>query len=270
MANEKIYKQEKYNATGNTFVVIDLVQTTSENKNISESEKSSIVLKTVGDRDGVIFVEKHNEFYHMDYFNRDGNRAVFCGNGARVFAFHVNNLYYNSNSSNEFIFSTNAGHLKASISNSLVSVEMPKPKFLSYIKCDDFESDEGILEGALIEVGVIHVVLLVNDVDKIDLPRIASKIRWQFNANVNFFEIISQNFLKIRTYERGVERETLSCGSGITSAAYYYSYVLFKDVQSNQNNQTFPKIVKIQARGGELKVLFYENKIFLEGGVKNE
>ncbi|MFN6991470.1 MAG: diaminopimelate epimerase, partial [Fervidobacterium sp.] len=181
-------------------------------------KKGDIVLKTVEERDGVIFVEKSGEFYHMDYFNRDGNRASFCGNGARVFAYYINKTYYTSSTSNEFMFSTNVGHLKAKITDSRVSVEMPKPKLLSIVKYKTFE-------GALIEVGVPHVVFLVNNVDGIDLQSIAPKIRWEFDANVNFFEIISENNLKVRTYERGVERETLSCGSGITSTAYFYQCI---------------------------------------------
>lgn len=254
------YKKEKYNATGNTFVVIDLV----ESEEIMESEKREIVLETVEERDGVIFVEKRGEFYHMDYFNRDGNRASFCGNGARTFAYYINKTYYNSSSSNKFMFSTNVGYLKAKITDSRISVEMPKPKFLSIVKYDTFEI-------ALIEVGVPHAVSLVNNVDSIDLQSIAPKIRWEFNANVNFFEIISENNLKVRTYERGVERETLSCGSGITATAYFYNFVYKGNGKKYEFGKSKePLIIKIKARGGDLSVIFNDEEIFLEGGVKNE
>ncbi|MFN3691611.1 MAG: diaminopimelate epimerase [Fervidobacterium sp.] len=258
------YKKEKYNATGNTFVLIDLVEIQKNVEKVMENEKREIVLKTVEKRDGVIFVEKRGESYHMDYFNRDGNRASFCGNGARTFAYYINKTYYNASSSNEFIFSTNVGYLKAKITDSRVSVEMPKPKFVSIVKYDTFE-------GALIEVGVPHVVFLVNNVDSINLESIAPKIRWEYDANVNFFEIISENNLKVRTYERGVERETLSCGSGITSTAYFYNFLY----NSSRKKYEFAKfdellVTKIKSRGGDLSVIFNEGEIFLEGGIKNE
>ncbi|MCX7654522.1 MAG: diaminopimelate epimerase [Fervidobacterium sp.] len=243
-------KLEKYNATGNTFIVVDCI-----NEKLNDLEKSATVLNCVEDRDGVIFVEKTGNTYHMDYFNRDGKRATFCGNGARTFVTYLMEFY---NIDGDIIFSTNAGMLKAKASNSLhiVSVQMPSPVYKNMIEYNGFI-------GVLVEVGVPHILVKSPNVDFIELEKIGPEMRRKFNANVNFFEVIREKVLKIRTYERGVERETLSCGSGVTAAAYYYKFFILED-------SSVPDKVEIHARGGILNVLFSDKDIFLEGGVLHE
>lgn len=238
---------ERYSATGNTFIVVDCTDET-----LSDEEKSQIVLENVGDRDGAIFVEMNGNLYHMDYFNRDGKRATFCGNGARTFVRYLKDFY---SSSGEVTFSTNAGILKAKVSSisDKISVQMPYPKYKGEIAYDEYK-------GVLIEVGVPHVVIQVENVDEVEIEKLAPEIRYRFDANVNFFQVEKENTLKIRTYERGVERETLSCGSGITSTAYYYKFFVAK-------NLVVPDKVNIQTKGGELSVIFYNAEVFLEGGV---
>lgn len=238
---------ERYNATGNTFIVVDCTD-----KTLSDEEKSQIVIEGVGNRDGMIFVEMNGNIYHMDYFNRDGKRATFCGNGARTFVKYLKDFY---SLSSDLTFSTNAGMLKARISKTSdkISVQMPYPKYKGELVYNEYK-------GVLIEVGVPHLVIKVENVDKIEVEKLAPEIRYKFDANVNFFEILKQNTLKIRTYERGVEKETLSCGSGITSTAYYYKFFVTE-------NLTIPDKVNIQAKGGELSVIFYYDEVFLEGGV---
>ena len=238
---------ERYSATGNTFIVVDCTD-----KTLSDEEKSRIVLENVGDRDGAIFVEMNGNLYHMDYFNRDGKRATFCGNGARTFVRYLKDFY---SLSGEVTFSTNAGILKAKVSSisDKISVQMPYPKYKGEIAYDEYK-------GVLIEVGVPHVVIQVENVDEVEIEKLAPEIRYRFDANVNFFQVEKENTLKIRTYERGVERETLSCGSGITSTAYYYKFFVAK-------NLVVPDKVNIQTKGGELSVIFYNAEVFLEGGV---
>lgn len=241
---------ERYSATGNTFIVVDCTD-----KTLSDEEKSQIVLENVGDRDGAIFVEMNGNLYHMDYFNRDGKRATFCGNGARTFVRYLKDFY---SLSGDVSFSTNAGILKAKVSNASsnasneISVQMPYPKYKGEIAYDEYK-------GVLIEVGVPHVVIQIENVDEVEIEKLAPEIRYRFDANVNFFHVLKDT-LKIRTYERGVERETLSCGSGITSTAYYYKFFVAK-------NLVVPDKANIQTKGGELNVLFYNAEVFLEGGV---
>ncbi|ABS59938.1 MULTISPECIES: diaminopimelate epimerase [Fervidobacterium] len=244
---DKKLKIYKYNANGNTFILIDCLDNT-----LDDSEKSEIVLKSVENRDGAIFVERNNNLFHMDYFNRDGKRAAFCGNGARTFVNYLKEYY---GLSGEVLFSTTSGMLKALVDED-VSVQMPNPKYVKQISYESFQ-------GALIETGVPHIVIRVENVDFIDIENVAPEIRRIFDANVNFYDVVQEKFLRVRTFERGVERETKSCGSGITSTSFYYKYYILKDGKQ-------PDEIKVLSLGGVLHVLFKENEVYLEGRVEHE
>lgn len=244
---------ERYSATGNSFVVIDVVS-----QDIDDSTKSSLVIEHVGERDGVIFVEQHDGLFHMDYFNRDGKRADFCGNGARTFLKFLSDFY---NVSREVTFSTRSGELIGKVYDA-ISVQMPRPEFLNKVHVEaQIGSSRMDLHGGFLKVGVPHVVFEVDELSD-DLISIAPEIRRIYDANVNFFRKTSKKSFEIRTYERGVERETLSCGSGTTATAYYVKYILNGD-------GSLPDQISVQARGGELQVLFDNYGVFLSGGVVN-
>jgi len=245
---------ERYSATGNSFVVFDLV-----GQVIDDVEKSVMVLEHVGNRDGAIFVELFDGFYHMDYFNRDGKRANFCGNGARTFLTFLKDFY---NVSGDVVFSTHSGQLLGKVYDT-VSVQMPTPRFLDKVHIEaQMDNTRFDLRGASLKVGVSHIVLEVDALDD-ELLLLAPEIRRIYHANVNFFRKSATKSFEIRTYEKGVERETLSCGSGITAVAYYTKYFLIGD-------PSLPDTLVAQARGGVLEVLFDLNGVFLSGGVVNE
>ncbi len=243
----KNLKIHKYNANGNTFIVIDCLDNT-----LDDFEKSEIVLNNVEDRDGAIFVERNTSLYHMDYFNKDGKRAAFCGNGARTFVTYLKEYY---GLTGEVSFSTNSGTLKALVDEN-VSVQMPNPMFVKQISY-------GCFQGVLIETGVPHVVIRVESIDLIDVENVAPEIRRIFDANVNFYEAVQKKYLRVRTFERGVERETKSCGSGITSTAFYYKYYVLREEKQ-------PDKINVLSLGGVLYVLFKENEVYLEGRVEHE
>lgn len=255
-----------YTATGNTFVVVELLPELS----LIDEEKSQIVLDVVGERDGVIFVERPNGGlnFRMDYFNRDGRRAAFCGNGARVFAGYLHDKY---GLRGDLRFETSVGFLHAIIGEE-IRVEMPKPRI-----------DRGILEvfhgvilaGKLVNVGVPHLTIGVtsNGVCMEEdwgehLMKYASDLRRKYDANVNFFRVLARGHIKVRTYERGVERETLSCGSGVTACAYVYALENFFSLNRYETVDDFT--VHITTRGGLLKVHFETDRLYLSGGVVNE
>jgi diaminopimelate epimerase len=242
-----IERIEKYNATGNTFIVVDCAYNV-----VSDEEKREIVLKNCENRDGALFVEKRQGMFHMDYFNRDGKRASFCGNGFRTFAAYLRDFY---GILGEVQISTNAGVLKAII-DSTINAQMPHTKYVREVFFENFH-------GVLMETGVPHLVFNVDDVERVEMDKIAPKLRWQYDANVDFFEVLGERSLKVRTYERGVEAETLSCGSGITTVAYFYKYYTLKD-------PILPDKINITARGGNLSVFFTPNEIYLEGDVVHE
>ncbi|MBT1248430.1 MULTISPECIES: diaminopimelate epimerase [unclassified Thermosipho (in: thermotogales)] len=228
---------KKYTANGNSFVLFDISKTS-----ISDNEKKKWVLENCKDRDGALFVEKRDGIYYMDYFNKDGSRAPFCGNGARVF------FYYLQNEKKENVskFLTDAGLVFGKIYNGKILIKMPKPSIAQKIKIEDFS-------GYLLKVGVPHFVTFVDNVDKIMINNIGKKLRKKLNANINFVQKLSKNTIKVRTFERGVEGETLSCGSGSTASA----------IILNENK------VKVITKGGILYVHILNDGFYLEGGVEN-
>jgi len=245
-----VLKVYKYTATGNSFVIVDATQI-----NLNDLQKEEIVLEVVEDRDGVIFVEKADESYFMDYFNRDGKRASFCGNGSRAF---LKFLMEHFGLSGKVSIRTNAG-LLVGRADAEISVQMPKPVFEKMLLPEELAG----FEGAFITVGVPHVVLNVGaDIWDFDMG-IAQELRHKFNANVNVFNVLDSKLFEVRTFERGVERETLSCGSGTTATGYFIKYYLNKDT-------LIPDKLVAKTKGGILTLSFESDGIYLGGGVVNE
>lgn len=233
---------EKFTATGNSFLVCDIID-----KNLSDKEKSVFVIENANNRDGVIFVEKKNNQFFMDYFNKDGKRAAFCGNGARTFLYYLMKKGYVKEKLIKF--NTYAGEVSGRLTDNGVMVKMPNPTDPKKITIDEFE-------GYLLTVGVPHFVIFVKDVETINVNKIGKNLREKLNSNINFVQAIDEKTLKIRTFERGVEAETLACGSGTTASAFVF-------------NKTKHEKIEVKARGGILYVHFLKDGIYLEGGVEN-
>jgi diaminopimelate epimerase len=174
--------------------------------------------------DGLIIVDTSGDRIFMHYFNSDGSEASFCGNGARCLV-----LYCAARgiTSGKMEFESRSGPHSGEVTGAGVRVSMTAPRFLR-----DLSIDVGgkVFEVALIDAGVPHAVILMKDVvetegvGSVDVDTIGRAIRMdpEFaseGANVNFVEAAG-GFFRIRTYERGVERETLACGSGCVAAAH--------------------------------------------------
>lgn len=183
----------------------------------------------------------------MDYFNRDGKRAKFCGNGSRAFLKYLFDEGYINEGKIEFW--SYAGVLEGIVEKDKVSVAMPAASSIERICLDSYE-------GYLITVGVPHFVVRKENVEKIDVEKVGKHLRDLSNANVDFFEEISRGFLKIRTYERGVERETKACGSGATATFIVY------------RRETRVTETTLYTLGGPLRLYLSGRKIFLEGSVE--
>ncbi|PNE18034.1 diaminopimelate epimerase [Mesotoga sp. Brook.08.YT.4.2.5.1] len=222
-----------YSATGNKFLVVD-----SRNISLSEEEKRLLVLKYVGESDGAIFVESG----FMDYFNRDGLRAAFCGNGARTYVHFI----HEKENSGSVEFSSHAGVISGLVED-VVSVKMPPPRFLG-----SFEEEK--YRGEILVVGVPHLVM-EGSTEAIDWGALLP-LRHLYDSNVNIYSVIEAGNLRVRTFERGVERETGACGSGATSVAWVYS------------RKTGHNKVALQANGGLLTVTFRDGAAYLGGGVE--
>jgi diaminopimelate epimerase len=205
--------------------------------------------------DGLILLQNYpTADFYMQYFNSDGHESSMCGNGGRCIAQFAKDLGV----VNDFAtFYAIDGIHTASYKNNWVSLQM---KDLTQMEVRDNQV-------FVLNTGSPHYVQFFDyDVDTIDLVTEAKKIRYnqefaEDGINVNFVSI-QNNVLKVRTYERGVEDETFSCGTGVTAAAIAHS-VFSKNSQSEIE-------VAIQTKGGNLSVSYlFQNseytKVFLKG-----
>ncbi|RLG56321.1 MAG: diaminopimelate epimerase [Candidatus Hydrothermarchaeota archaeon] len=221
----------KYHGAGNDFIIIENLH-----EEIKEEEKSGLAKKLCHRRfgiggDGLIFAEPSSKAdIKMRVFNPDGSEAEMCGNGIRCLAKHASNFLLKNKKL--IRIETLAGVKEVEITKkqgkvSYVRVAMGKPKF-------DRKDIPALGEGKLIKeklegleinavnTGVPHVVVFVEDVEKVDVETLGRKIRYNElfpqGTNVNFVQKLKENEFKIRTYERGVEKETLACGTGICAS----------------------------------------------------
>ncbi len=249
-------------ATGNDFVVIDSAnhkpQTT--NRKLSELARKLCDRKFGVGADGLLLLEKSKKCdFKMRIFNPDGSEPEMCGNGIRCIAVFA---HKNKIAPAKMSVETKAGILNAEVRGERVKINMTPP---SSIKPGLNVSVDGkIYQIHYLDTGVPHLVYYVDGLDDADVYNFGRKLRYHGlfkpkGANVNFVKIQSKDSIRIRTYERGVEGETLACGTGAVASAIISSIV----------KRTKPP-VKVQTGGGLLKVYFdkTDNKftdVFLEG-----
>lgn len=242
----------KYHGTGNDFVMID-------NRNDQFPKNNTKLIEQLCDRkfgigaDGLILLENDNSTdFRMVYYNSDGNQSSMCGNGGRCLVAFAKSLDVIQNQTT-FIATDGLHH--ASISeNGIVSLQM---KDVSEVKVTP--------EYVFLDTGSPHHIEVVEDLQGLDVKEKGAKIRYgnlygEKGSNVNFVKQIDEKTFSIRTYERGVEDETLSCGTGATAAAIAMKVL----------GKTDSETVNINVKGGKLEISFqmHENKftdVFLKG-----
>jgi diaminopimelate epimerase len=154
-----------------------------------------------------------------DFYNSDGSRAEMCGNGARCFARFIQKL---TGAKNQTTFETVAGVITAAFQENRVTVNLTPPKDLC-LNQKVFVS-AGTQTVHSLNTGVPHAVVFVPDADKALVLPIGAQVRYHDvfapqGTNVNFVQVLAPNSIRVRTYERGVEGETLACGTGVTASA---------------------------------------------------
>ena len=230
-----------YSATGNTFATIDARET--DLKDLDSQRYLSLAKKE--NVDGLLFLKKAEAAhdFSMSYLNRDGREVEMCGNGLR--ALGVFALKRCGFPDKEFykVKTINASYLMSP--HKTPKVLMSERYDQARYQIDDLFSSPLSL---YINTGVPHCVYQVEEIDKLKLDEIAKPIRhhalFPDGCNVNFFEISKgskDKKVKVRTFERGVEAETLSCGTGITAVAYAIEHLI-----------DFP--ITFESRGGELTI----------------
>ncbi|MCL2485324.1 MAG: diaminopimelate epimerase [Endomicrobia bacterium] len=241
----------KLTAAGNDFVLVD-----NRENIINKKDYESLAIKlcdrkySVG-ADGIIFLEKsENKDFKMKYFNSDGSHASMCGNGGRSIAMFA---YEIGAAKEKMIFETDAGFISAEIMpESRVKLDLYEPKDLK--RDIKIEAAGQKFDIDFINTGVPHSVIFVGDIAKIDVFKYGRAIRnhKEFEpagTNVNFVQILENNTILVRTYERGVEGETLACGTGITASAIISGLKGFTESP-----------VKVIARGGDKLSVAFKNE----------
>lgn len=230
----------KYQGTGNDFVMID-------NRSNDFPKHNTDLINKLCDRrfgvgaDGLILLENSEETdFKMVYFNADGNESSMCGNGGRCLVAFANKLEVINESTS---FDAIDGLHHATVKNDLVSLQMIDVQKIDAHKAYVF-----------LNTGSPHHIQFVDKVNDVDVENEGRKIRngapyFEEGTNVNFTEVVNSNTLKVRTYERGVENETLSCGTGVTAAA----------IAANFESIIEDNTVHIKSLGGELTVSFDRN-----------
>jgi diaminopimelate epimerase len=236
----------KMSGAGNDFVLID---NRAGNVHLNRSQIASLCNRHRGvGADGILLLEKASNRAHfrMRYFNADGGEAEMCGNGARCFARFANKV---AGAEGTVSFDTPAGVISAQLNGDLVTLQMTAPTDLRLnIQLPVADENKTI---HFINSGVPHVVIPVSRIDDVDVRREGSAIRYHEmfspkGANINFIEKRGPTKIAVRTYERGVEDETLACGTGVVASALIFA------VTENSGGP-----ISVIARGGdELQVSF--------------
>lgn len=197
----------KYSASGNDFVLFH---------SFVKRDRSELA-KTLCDRqngvgaDGLIVLVPHTQYdFEWEFYNSDGSIAEMCGNGSRACAHYA---FFNGLAPAKMRFLTLAGVIGAEVDGEMVKSDLTPPKILH----EDIES--GGKRWWLIDTGVPHLVTFDADMEHFDLDE-ARKLRFEHNANVNIAAVDDDGSIRVRTYERGVEGETLACGTGMAACFY--------------------------------------------------
>jgi diaminopimelate epimerase len=214
----------KMNGAGNDFVMLDnragdLKLTAAQVIHLCDRHRG------VG-ADGVLLLEKatNGADFRMRYYNADGGEVEMCGNGARCFARFANRV---AGAPSSVSFETPAGVIAASLEGELVRLQMSDPKDLQLdvpLRLDHL----GTMGVSFVNSGVPHVVVRVHDIDAVDVRKFGKLIRYDplfapKGTNANFVERRGDRSIAIRTYERGVEDETLACGTGVVASALVFA-----------------------------------------------
>ena len=249
-------------ASGNDFVVM-------ESHQFSRSQSYKMLAKKVCDRkfgigaDGLLLLEKSKRAdVRMRIFNADGSEAEMCGNGARGTAL-CQAAKSGSRKGRNLKIETKAGIIEAQVDKSSARIKLTSSHSL---KIDlPIKVSGRILHVNFIDTGVPHTVIFVEGLDKIDVNNLGREIRYHKafapkGTNVNFIEVLSRDSIAIRTYERGVEGETLACGTGSSAAALIFA------LKANINDK-----VNVYTKSGEILKVFFERlgndfkNVWLEG-----
>lgn len=242
----------KYQGAGNDFVMIDNRSGSFPTDNIQLVAHLCNRRFGIGG-DGLILLETDSETdFKMVYYNSDGNQSSMCGNGGRCLVAFAKDLKVIENTTT--FIATDGLHHATVENNGLVSLQMINVSIIN-----------NTTEYSFLNTGSPHHVQIVDNIENYNVKENGAAIRYgalygATGSNINFVKKIDDNTFRLRTYERGVEDETLACGTGATAVA----------IAMNATGKTTATVININVEGGKLAVSFDENNgvytnVFLKG-----
>ncbi len=240
----------KMNGAGNDFVLVDnraqairltpaqVIHICDRHRGVGADGLMLLVPARTGEAD-----------WAWDFYNSDGSVAEMCGNGARCFGRYVQQV---TGAKRDFTFETAAGIIAASFQGDRVTVNLTKPKDLRLHQTVPLTVGATTIHS--LNTGVPHAVLYVPDADQAMVMQLGAEIRRHAHfapggTNVNFVQVLGASQIRVRTFERGVEGETLACGTGVSAAALISARV-----------HGFNSPVQVQVQGGDqLEVSFKDD-----------
>ena len=254
----------KMSGSGNDFILIDNRQGTLAVGSVVEFVKSVCERKVSVGADGLIIIEPSDRVdFRWRFFNADGSEVEMCGNGGRCAARFA---YLMGIAGGKMSFETGAGIIDAEVRGDIVKLRLTDPRDL--VMNDQIQIKNQTLFVHSLNTGVPHVVHFVRDPDGFDVFNTGRAIRYHEHyqpagTNANFVMVLDSHTLRVRTYERGVEDETLACGTGSVASAL---------IAARKGQVESPVDVRVQ--GGEILRIYFEMtsdgfaKVYLEGKVK--
>jgi len=234
----------KYSANGNDFVIFQ--------SDVKE-DRTNLAKELCHRQDGVgadgLIVLLPNEKYDFQwqFYNSDGSHADMCGNGSRACAHYA---YINKIAPAKMSFLTGAGVINAQVDGDMVESELTTPEI----------KDKTITHNSkswwLIDTGVPHLVHFTQNIEVFDIQE-ARELRHKYDANVNIAYVDEKKTIKVRTYERGVEDETLACGTGM-AACFYRAY---KEEKVDDSAEVYPKSGDILYLGVRNETITFKGRV---------
>jgi diaminopimelate epimerase len=251
----------KMSGSGNDFVLIDNRSQVLGRINLKEFAKKVCERKISVGADGLIVIENSDKAdFRWRFFNADGSEAEMCGNGGRCAARFA---CLNGIAGEALSFETLAGIIDAQVKGDVAKLRLTDSKNMEINQLITMENR--LFEVNSINTGVPHVVHFVNDLEHFDVFYVGRMIRYHeqyqpAGTNANFVEVIDKKTIKVRTYERGVEDETMACGTGSVASALISSW---KGLVESP--------VDVRVKSGEILKIYFDKtergfeKIYLEG-----
>jgi diaminopimelate epimerase len=265
MSSELKLKITKMSGSGNDFILLDNRSGAVPDNQMAPLARALCRRMVSVGADGMIFIEStEGHDFKWRFFNADGSEAEMCGNGGRCAARFA---FLQGIAGKAMTFETLAGPIQARVEGSKVKLQLTRPEDLRIDLRVDVEGKPLNLD--FINTGVPHALIRVEDIEAADVTALGPQIRYHqyfkpAGTNVNFIQIKDPGMLLVRTYERGVEGETLACGTGSVAAAAVAFY---------RNEVHSP--VRVRTRGGEMLIVHITGtpgkeikEVYLEGDVR--